>query len=99
MIDFNAQNAAKIDGKPIADVVGFDQYSTYVRGGSVTLYDGADGVHEVELTLTDREPDRTILARQFTDPKADLVVEVERRGDLPGRQPARRVHGAGRVVL
>ena len=65
--------AAKIDGKPIADVVGFDQYSTYVRGGSVTLYDGADGVHEVELTLTDREPDRTILARQFKDPKAELA--------------------------
>lgn len=67
--------AAKIDGKPIADVVGFDQYSTYVRGGSVTLYDGADGVHEVELTLTDREPDRTILARQFKDPKAELAQQ------------------------
>lgn len=36
--------SAKIDGKPVADVVGFDQYSTYVRGGSVTLYDGAGGV-------------------------------------------------------
>ena len=66
--------SAKIDGKPIADVVGFDQYSTYVRGGSVTLYDGADGIHEVELTLTDREPDRTILSRQLKEPAKELAA-------------------------
>lgn len=89
--------AAKVDGKPVADVVGFDQYSTYVRGGSVTLYDGADGVHEVELTLTDREPDRTILARQFKDPAKELAKPMYKGtvfrlsglmliGDLIGRR-------------
>ena len=63
----------RVDGKECPDVVAFDRYSTYVRDGSVTVFDGAYGVHDVELMLSDLEPDRTILSSQFADPKAELV--------------------------
>ncbi len=65
--------SAKIDGKPVADVVAFDKSSTYIRTGSVTLYDGVDGVHKVELTLLDKEPDRSILSSQLKDPQTELA--------------------------
>ena len=63
----------KIDGAAVADVVGFDSSSTYVRDGSVTLFDGEDGTHDVRMTLSATQPDRTILSSQFADPATELA--------------------------
>lgn len=51
----------------------FDGYCTYYRLSSLDVYDGADGVHEVELELDANQPSRRPVAFRLKNPDEELA--------------------------
>jgi len=50
----------------------FDGYCTYYRLSSQPIFEGADGVHTVELELDDEQPDRTPVSVYLSNPEQEL---------------------------
>lgn len=50
----------------------FDSYCWYTRLASMPVYDGKDGMHDVEIEVLEKQPDRTQVKREATNtPKYD----------------------------
>ena len=64
-----------VDGKRSAKPVArFDSYCTYYRLASLPVFEGADGVHEVEITIDAQQPDRHPVAFRLKDPEKELAT-------------------------
>jgi len=61
-----------VDGKPVATRARFDGYCTYWRLATLPVYEGPDGIHEVVLTVSDKEPSRQPVAFRLKDPEKEL---------------------------
>lgn len=53
----------------------FDRYCTYYRLASQPIFEGADGVHSVELELDDQQPDRTPVSVYLSNPEQELKTD------------------------
>jgi len=63
-----------VDGQRRAKPVPrFDGYCTYYRVSRLPVFEGADGVHEVEISIDANQPDRTPVAFRLKDPKTELA--------------------------
>ena len=63
-----------VDGKRgTRPVARFDSYCTYHRIATLHVFSGAEGVHEVEIAVSPKEPDRTMLAFRLKDPEKELA--------------------------
>ena len=50
----------------------FDSYCTYYRLASQPVFEGADGVHTIELELDDDQPDRSSVSVHLSNPSEEL---------------------------
>ncbi len=50
----------------------FDSYCTYHRIATLHVFDGADGVHEVEIEVDKDQPSRQAVAFRLKDPEGEL---------------------------
>lgn len=50
----------------------FDSYCTYYRLSSQPIFEGADGLHSVELELDGEQPDRTPVSVYLSNPEQEL---------------------------
>lgn len=63
-----------VDGKRCArPVPRFDSYCTYHRLASLSVYEGADGEHSVEITVDANQPDRRSVAFRLKNPEKELA--------------------------
>ena len=62
-----------VDGVKRRSDTRFDIYCTYYRPTTFDVFDGPDGVHEVEIAVSPKEPDRTTLAFRLKDPEKELA--------------------------
>jgi len=63
----------KVDGKEVGRAKRFDSYCIYHRLSEFAVYDGADGVHSVELEIDRELPDRKEIFKRH--PKEDLSAK------------------------
>ena len=64
-----------VDGKKRSKPVArFDSYCTYHRIATLGVFNGADGVHTVEITVDKDQPSRQPVAFRLKDPAAELAA-------------------------
>ncbi|MBR0066777.1 MAG: hypothetical protein IJQ00_04210 [Kiritimatiellae bacterium] len=63
-----------VDGKKSASPVArFDNYCTYHRIATLGVFNGADGVHTVEITVDKDQPSRQPVAFRLKNPAVELA--------------------------
>ena len=63
-----------VDGKKSASPVArFDSYCTYHRIATLSVFNGADGVHTVEITVDKDQPSRQSVAFRLKNPAVELA--------------------------
>ena len=63
-----------VDGKPSKrPTPRFDSYCTYHRIATLFVFNGADGVHEVEIKVDAQQPSRQSVAFRLKDPEKELA--------------------------
>ena len=81
----------KVDGKEVGRAKRFDSYCIYHRLSEFSVYDGADGVHSVELEIDSEHPDRKEILTRHPDANlsaahyqgvAFIMGKIELIGDL-----------------
>lgn len=65
-----------VDGKRAArPSARFDSYCTYHRIATLHVFNGPDGVHEVEIEVDSKQPSRQPVAFRLKDPEKELAAE------------------------